>query len=240
MRPQLAWWVCRYWLIPQRCLSSHKTNKACLYLDQTAVATETGRGPRIYRNHMQMVRHHVVLLEQEGDRWMHVHTRESEFPCPFLFESSLISYKGYPFPHFIWIFTLDPGFGNVSPPHVFYSEPLKAHYFTAGCARGARVSELRVGAVLIKLHTAVKGWHGMAHSTCEAFSQKHTTHFLRANQSRYNHLLLKVWLFFTQLAQLFYWTDSDIGLSFPSSLQETAGSLHGEMAPADSKWISKR
>lgn len=136
MRPQLAWWVCRYWLIPQRCLSSHKTNKACLHVDQTGVATETGRGPHIYRNHMQMDRRHVVLLEQEGDRWMHVHTRESEFPRPFLFESGLISYNGYPFRHFIWIFTSDWGFGNVSPPHVFYADPLKAHYFTEGCVKG--------------------------------------------------------------------------------------------------------
>lgn len=136
MRPQLAWWVCRYWLIPQRCLSSHKTNKACLYSDQTGVTTEAGRGPCIYRNRMQMLWCHVVLLEQEGDRWMHVDTRESEYPCPFLTESSLISSNSYPSPHFIRIFTSDWGFGNVSPPHVFYSDPLKPHYFTAGCVRG--------------------------------------------------------------------------------------------------------
>lgn len=137
MRPRLAWWVRRYWLIPLRCLSSHKTNKACLYLDQTGVATEAGRGPRIYRNHMQMDRRHVVLFEQEGDRWMHVHTRESEFPCRFLFEASLISHNGDPFPHFIWIFSSDWGFGNVSPfPCILFRPAEGSLFYSRVCVRG--------------------------------------------------------------------------------------------------------
>lgn len=79
-----------------------------------------------------------------------------------------------------------------------------------GVWEAAQVSELRVGAVLIKLHTPVKGWHGAAYSTCEAFSQN-TTHFLRENLSQGHHLFFKC-VFFS-LSLLSYFTEQILTLS---------------------------
>lgn len=69
--------VCCYWLLPLWCLSSHKTNKACLCSNMTGITAGTGRGPGIYSNYMQMDQCHVELLEQRGDSWIHVHRRRN-------------------------------------------------------------------------------------------------------------------------------------------------------------------
>lgn len=125
---------------------------------------------------------------------------ESEFPCPFLSWPSLISSSGYQFPHFIWIFTSDRGFGNVSPPHVFLFQPTEGSlFYNRVCER--RPQSLNLSAVLIKRSVG-----DMTRLTLHVrLSVKNTQLilflFLRTIWSQDNHLLVNA-IFFPTKASL--------------------------------------
>lgn len=74
-------------------------------------------------------------------------------------------------PHFIWIYSAWTQTKRVSlPSHVYYSFPLKAHYFTAGCVRGGpSLWTLCRGCINQTSHSGEGSthWHGTAHSTLE-------------------------------------------------------------------------
>lgn len=81
-------------------------------------------------------------------------------------------------PHFIWIYSAWTETEEVSlPSHVYYSFPLKAHYFTAGCVRGGpSLWTLCRGCINQTSHSGEGSthWHGTAHSTLEDKREKHT------------------------------------------------------------------
>lgn len=73
--------------------------------------------------------------------------------------------------HFIWIYSAwTQSKASSLLSHVYYSYPLKAHYFTAGCVRGGpRLWTLCRGCINQTSHSGEGSthWHSTAHSTHE-------------------------------------------------------------------------
>lgn len=69
MRTVLAWWVKSVAIGSYPCgvLDPIRPIRLVLCSNMTGFTAGTGRGPRIYSNHMQMDQCHVGLLVQRGD-----------------------------------------------------------------------------------------------------------------------------------------------------------------------------
>lgn len=97
-------------------------------------------------------------------------------------------------PHIIWIHSARAQTTEVSlSSPVYYSSPLKAHYFTAGCVRGGpRLWTLCRGCINQTSHSGEGSthWHGTAHSTPEDKGKTHNLSCYCENLSCLWRLLL--------------------------------------------------